>query len=122
MQEAFRLGGWGMYPTALIGIVLVIAAMHYAWHPVRASAVIVRRLAVLTMLSATLGFVSGVIKSFTAAGGNDWQIAKYVVVGVGESMTNLGLGLMLVTLATVFSTVAAFRARTLGVELVDPHP
>jgi hypothetical protein len=24
MSEAFRLGGWGMYPTALAGIILVL--------------------------------------------------------------------------------------------------
>ena len=27
MQEAFRLGGWGMFPTLFVGVVLVFAAI-----------------------------------------------------------------------------------------------
>src|SRR3954470_3328233 len=86
MQDAFRQGGWGMYPTLAIGLVLVISALHYAWRPERAGAVIARRLSVLTMLSATLGFVTGVIKCFVAIGETDWAITRYIVVGVGESL------------------------------------
>ena len=37
MIEAFHLGGWGMYPTAIAGTVLVLAAAHYAWRPARLS-------------------------------------------------------------------------------------
>ena len=35
MGEAFRLGGWGMYPTLFIGVLLVGAAVGYAVRPER---------------------------------------------------------------------------------------
>ena len=110
-----------MYPTTLIGLVLVISALHYAWRPDRNALVIVRRLAALTMLSSCLGFVTGCIKCFLSVEGADWEITKQIVVGIGESLNNIGLGLVLVTLATLCTTAGAFRARAKGAELVDPH-
>ena len=69
MIEAFHRGGWGMYPTAIAGTVLVVTAAHYAWRPGRPSLVI--GLGVLTFLVSCLGFVTGVIKTTLAAGQMD---------------------------------------------------
>jgi hypothetical protein len=125
MQEAFRLGGWGMYPTTLVGVILVIGAIQYARDPDRRRRAIVRSLGVLTLLTSCLGFTAGVIRSFLACGSVEpGEVGNVAVVGVGESLTNLGLGLVFLVLAWMLASIGAFR--TGGVpatpaDLTDPH-
>lgn len=122
MQEAFRLGGWGMYPTAFVGIVLVISAVNFARHPERGGLPLVRRLGALVMIVASLGFVSGVVKSFTSLG--DAEPAKahvFALIGFGESLVNVGFGLFLLVIATAATCVGMFRDRSASSELTDPH-
>ena len=64
MIDAFHLGGWGMYPTTLAGLALLFAAIQWTREPDRRRWQIVRSLRGLTMLFSSLGFVTGVIKSF----------------------------------------------------------
>lgn len=122
MGDAFRLGGWGMYPTTIAGFMLVCAAIHYARGPSRHALAVVRSLAVVTALTSCLGFVSGVIKCFTSVSGH--VLDAIVVVGVGESLCNIGLGLAFLVVAAIGVTVGAMRAgpsRGSGAELADPH-
>ena len=119
MSEAFRLGGWGMYPTALAGLVLVLSAWRFAWHPGRARLAFLKWMAVLVSLTSVLGFVTGCIKTFLAAGqlsGND--AIGVVITGIGESANNLGLGLCMLILATIGVVVGHAKK---PVELVDPN-
>ena len=106
MLEAFHLGGWGMYPTTIFGLVLVATALR---HPTQRIA-LVRALSVLTALSGALGFVSGVIKSFTSVAGLDAREAPIAaLVGVGESLCNIGLALGM--LLAAWLAIAVARAR-----------
>jgi hypothetical protein len=68
VQELFRSGGWGMYPTAIVGVLLVVAAIHRALFPERNTGPLLRRLAALTALVSVLGFVTGVVKTLTSLG------------------------------------------------------
>jgi uncharacterized membrane protein YfcA len=123
MQEAFHHGGWGMYPTTIVGLVLVFAAVQYARQPDQRRLAIVRNLRLLTALVSLLGFTAGVIKSLMSAGGHG-EIATVVVVGIGESLNNVGLGLGLLVNAAIITTIGAVRAgssRTANAELADPH-
>ena len=126
MQDAFHLGGWGMYPTTIAGLVLLFAAVRYARQPDLIRREVVRRLAMLTFLVSCLGFVTGVIKSFVAAGADNMSpdLGRMVVGGVGESLNNVGLGLVLLIVASIATSIGAARAkaspRTLGAELTDP--
>ena len=127
MGEAFRLGGWGMYPTTLFGIVLVLAAITYAISPARRRMVVIHHLSVLTLLSSFLGFVTGVIKTCTTVPAltmmeADTPMQHHVVVGVGESLVNVGLGLCLLILTRIILTVGAARASDAEAELLDPRP
>lgn len=115
-----------MYPTTLAGIVLLIAAALYAAHPDRRRMHLVRCLSVMTLLVSCLGFVTGVINAFTSIGDSTLpDIGKVVVTGVGESLMNIGLGLCMLVLAWIATSIGAARSRasatSVGAELADPH-
>ena len=123
MSEAFRLGGWGMYPTAIAGFILVMCAWRFAWGPSRDRLPVVMWLGALVGLTSTLGFVTGVIKTLLAAGQlppNDAFGA--VLEGIDESANNLGFGLCLCVLATIGVIVGHARRPSTTASLVDPLP
>src|SRR5688572_571595 len=101
MGEAFRLGGWGMYPTLFVGIVLVVAAARFALSPAKGRMAPIIGLAILVTLTSTLGFVTGIINTTTHAGeiSDMNERAGSIVVGFGESLNNIGLGLCLLVIA-----------------------
>jgi hypothetical protein len=124
MSEAFRLGGWAMYPTLIAGLVLVFTAWRFAFSPERALLVLVKWLYALVALAGTLGFVTGTIKTFIAAGQlPPGEAVATAMIGVGESANNLGLALTTMVLATIGVAVGHTRRRaTSGSTLVDPLP
>ncbi len=105
MPELFRLGGWGMYPTAVVGVALVVATIHAALYPERnGGLLIVRKLGALTALVSLLGFVTGVVKSLIAVGGClGCDATTYALIGVGESLVVVALGLLMLAVATAVS-------------------
>lgn len=126
MGEAFRLGGWGMYPTLFVGIVLVLAAGRFAMASGRARLAPIVGLGVLVALTSTLGFVTGIIKTTLAAAQmNDLnERGGTIVQGFGESLNNIAFGLCLLVLATLAVCIGLARgkvAKPAGAsELVDP--
>ena len=118
MGEAFRLGGWGMFPTSFIGLVLLAAAAMYWLKPDRRRRAVVRNLEVMTLMSGVLGFVTGVIKSFIAVGDAD---PRFAIVGTGESLNNIGLALVILILARILITLGSARDKSGPSELVDPR-
>jgi hypothetical protein len=110
MQDAYRLGGWGMYPTTIFGLVLILMAIQFARDPDRRRLRLVKVLSLIALLSSTLGFVSGTIKTFTAAGDlASSEVGGVIVVGVGESLTNIGLGLCVLVLAWIVVAIGVAR-------------
>jgi len=107
--EAFHHGGWGMYPTTLMGLVLLLASVQYARQPERRRLPVVISLGVLTLLAGTLGFVTGVIKTLIHAV-DEPDLANTIAGGVGESLNNIGLALSLLIVATIAVSIGAFRA------------
>ena len=126
MGEAFRLGGWGMYPTLFVGIVLVITAGRFAFASSRARLAPIVGLGVLVSLTSTLGFVVGMIKTTLSAS----QMPDFnerggaIVEGFGESLNNVAFGLCLLVLSTIFVCVGLARGKATkasgGATLVDP--
>ncbi len=111
MLEWFRLGGWGMYPTLIFGVLAVIAALVYAVRPERRFIPMVTATSLLTLAAGALGFVTGCIA--TAQYVSRVEDQTLIVVGVGESLTNVALSLVLVTFALLAVTLGALRiART----------
>lgn len=123
MLDAFHDGGWGMYPTTIAGLVLIAAAVRYAQRPDHRRLQSVRALSLLVFLVACLGFVAGVIKSFSFASGKPEELGVYVVAGVGESLNNIGLGIGMLVIATIIRVYGVSRggAPSGGAELHDPH-
>lgn len=121
MSEAFHLGGWAMYPTAIAGFLVIICGWRFAANPDRARLHTAKWLYVLTSLVGTLGFVTGVMKTLMAAGQlppND--AIGTAMIGIGESANNLGLALCTMIVATIGVAVGHAR-RPATSELVDPQ-
>jgi hypothetical protein len=122
MSQFFRLGGWGVYPTTIIGLVLVAFAIQYARDPRTARMQVVRYLSVVTMLVAALGFVSGVIKALTSLPiDSPCEAWVFAAIGIGEALSNIAIGLFMLVVAWGASSLGAHRATTPGVTLTDPH-
>ncbi len=111
MLELFRVGGFGMYPTLLFGAFAIVAALFYAARPERRFVPIVVASALLTLTSGALGFVTGCIA--TAQYVERLADQTQIVVGVGESLSNVALALVLVAFALLAVSLGALRvART----------
>jgi hypothetical protein len=114
-----------MYPTLFAGCILLVAAGRYALSPRRGRLAPIVGLGVLTTFVASLGFVTGCIKTFIATGelDNGALRERVIVIGVGESLHNVAFGLVLLVLATAGVVVGLSRrsAKPAGAELVDPH-
>lgn len=125
MAEAFRLGGWGMYATTVIGLALVAVAVQYARQPDRRRFQLVKNGSLLVAVISALGFVAGLIKAYTSCSGVEAQdLGKVVIAGTGESLCNIGLGLFVLVVTWVAASIGAYRAgatSTGAVELTDPH-
>ena len=116
MQNAYHLGGWGMYPTTIFGFVLLAFAFQYARNPERRRLLVLRHLNVLVAMSGLLGFVTGTIKTFTNI---EADKTYYAIIGVGESLVNVGLALCMLILARIITAFGA--ARDGDAALVDPR-
>lgn len=110
MGEAFRLGGWGMYPTTVAGLILIFTAIRYAVAPDLRRRHTVRALATLVFLTACLGFTAGTIKTLLGASQLTSDIGNVIAEGIGESLENLGLGLSMLVMAGVATAIGAARS------------
>ena len=111
-----------MYPTLLIGSILIVTSSYAALFPQRVSRPIVRRLAILTGLVSFLGFVTGVITSLIALGScKPYDATVFALVGIGESLVNIALGLLMLSVAVAVSCLGSLRGRSPAAVLADPH-
>jgi hypothetical protein len=121
MSEAFRLGGWGMFPTAIAGFLLIICAWRFAANPDRARLHLAKWLYLLTALAGMLGFTAGTIKTLLFASQHPANDAIALAMGgIGESANNLGMALGPMVLATIGIAIGHAR-RPAKADLLDPH-
>jgi len=108
LLESFQMGGPGMIPTAVAGLILILVSGLYAIRPERRYVPLLVSLSALTLVAGGLGFVTGVIKSISAMGRFDADI-KLSVLGTGESLNNVALALGFVLLAMIATSLGALR-------------
>ncbi len=105
--DSFRMGGFGMIPTAFFGLVLVVVSVVYLRRPDRALVAPLVSLGVLTLAAGGFGFVTGLIASATALGpGTDPRLLE---VGIGESLHNLSWALAFIMMASLFVSASGLR-------------
>ncbi|MGO8992217.1 MAG: hypothetical protein ACLQVI_02740 [Polyangiaceae bacterium] len=114
--DRFRDGGWGMYPTVLLGLLLLGVAVKYAVSPERRFVPLLVALNVATLVSGALGFVSGVIVTANALSSEGiTQPTNISFFGVGEALNNVAFALLLIMVATMATTVGAWKLTRDGV-------
>lgn len=106
--ESFHDGGWGMWPTLFIGLLMIGVSARYAVSPERRFVPLLVASSTLTLLSGAFGFVTGLVATAQYFDANAAP-PQVVIVGFGESLNNLGLALMLLTVGMIAVTVGAAR-------------
>lgn len=109
MDQAFRNGGWGMYPTLALSTLMIAVSIAYALRPERRLVPLQISLGIMTLVVGSLGFVTGVIKSLMAIHQVPAEKRFIWLIGFGESLNNVALALTLVALGALAISVGAFR-------------
>ena len=111
MQDAFIAGGWGMYPTLLAGLALVVTCLQYARRPESRYVPLMVSLGLFTLMAGALGFSSGIISVLRYAAGADAEQvpSNILLAGVYESLHNVALALILATLGALLASIGAWR-------------
>jgi hypothetical protein len=112
IAHSFELGGPGMIPTAIFGVLLVAAAVKYALSPEKRWVPLMLSLGLMTLFAGSLGFVTGMIKSCSAIGTAPPDERYVTVIGLGESLHNIALALVLCLLAAMATAVGALRNKS----------
>jgi hypothetical protein len=109
MREAFHLGGWGMWPTLVCGIIFIAASIRYALRPEERWRPLLGVLGLLTFIVGVLGFVTGVIHSIQYMEQVKPDERFLVIIGFGESLYNVSLSLVLIVLGGIAMSIGAWR-------------
>jgi hypothetical protein len=109
MSEAFHMGGWGMYPTLVFGLMLIAASIRYAVSPERRFVPLQVSLGMATLAAGGLGFVTGMIKSTMAIGDVGPDKRWIWVLGMGESLNCAALALVLIVVGALAASVGGVR-------------
>jgi hypothetical protein len=109
MLEAFRLGGFGMFPTLLCGVLTIAVSVRYAVRPEKRFTPLLVSLNTMTLIAGLLGFVTGLISLGRYLGQQEKLDPAAPFIGLGEALHNVGLALLLMMLAIIATAVGAFR-------------
>src|SRR5262245_16379929 len=109
---AFLEGGWGMYPTLLLGTLALALAVRHAVQPKPELLPLIIGVGTSTLFAGFLGLVVGVMTSIRYVQ-NVPQSDRIdlVMQGVRESMQNIALALMLAMLIALSTGVGSWRQR-----------
>jgi hypothetical protein len=101
-----------MYPTSVFGFLLILAAALCLFRPERRFVPVTLSLGILTLSSGALGTVIGIVMSFHYLPMVPDVNQRFTIAALGcaESLNNLVLALLLVTLSSMLAAVGAARA------------
>jgi hypothetical protein len=110
MLEAFIEGGFGMYPTLIAGLALLVTSVRYASRPESRYVPLMITLGLFTLFAGSLGFITGIINLLRAyAGPLADQGPSVLYLGFQESLNNIALALLLTTASTLAASIGAWR-------------
>jgi len=107
----FEAGGWGMYPTSLLGFLLVASGVLLVLRPERRFVPLVLSMGVVTLGSGLLSASVGIVNAFHYL--RQVDAAKQLEVtamGCAESLHNIVLALILIVITALLGSVAALRS------------
>lgn len=110
-KDFFRAGGFGMYPTLLLGLFLVASCVLYAIRPDARRARLALTLGVTTFAAGLLGAFSGMATSahFIPQVPKNEQV-EILALGFAESLHDVVLALMIVVVGGLIASVGALRS------------
>lgn len=110
IERAFHEGGWGMWPTLIMGTLALALALRHALAPRPALLPLIIGIGLATLFSGFLGLTVGLITTFgflhQVEPANQLAIA---FAGTSESMHNLALALVLGVLLALLTAVGSYR-------------
>ncbi len=110
MSEAFIAGGWGMYPTLIAGLALLVTCLRYAARPESRFVPLMFTLGLFTLFAGGLGFITGVMTMLHAYAGPLASEGPVVLfLGVYESLHNVALALLMTTISAIAASIGAWR-------------
>lgn len=111
MSEFFKDGGYAMFPTLAVGLLLLAMAVLYAVRPSGRRARVALVLGTVTLASGLLGAAAGMATTahFIPKVPKSDQL-EILAVGFAESIHNVVLALVVVVLAGLVASVGALRA------------
>jgi hypothetical protein len=112
LLNAILAGGPGMIPTLLFGLILVGVAVRYATRPERRLVPLIVSLGLMTLFAGALGFTGGMIKACSAISEVGPDERFVTVIGLGESLYNVALSLIMCLFATMAAAVGVSRVRS----------
>ncbi len=101
MREHFLEGGWGMWPTLVIGLAGLGAGLRYAMTGDRRLRGTLESLAKTVLFFALSGFFTGIVATGDYLGAHaaaEVPMAAIALTGVKESTNNLALGFTVLAL------------------------
>ena len=119
LKNAFELGGFGMYPTLIFGVLAIGMAGWYAVSPERRRLIVMGFLSALTLMAGLLGTITGVMKSIQAAADLP-NMGHFIALGTYESLYCLWFSLVLIILAGIAGAVGAWRSAPRGDASASP--
>jgi hypothetical protein len=107
--NAFKIGGWGMWPTLICGILVIWAVIRYAINPEKRFLPLIISLELITFISGCLGFFTGVVASLSFIEGVAADKRYMVLIGIAESLYNLVFALVFNMLSVLIFAIGAWR-------------
>jgi uncharacterized membrane protein YesL len=109
MLDAFQLGGWGMFPTLLVGLCTLWASIQYARRNESKQLSLLALLSLLTLAMGGLGFITGFMKTLEYASEHP-DALKLAFAGTFESLHNIALALSFISLSGIVAAIGSWRA------------
>lgn len=111
IAEKFHEGGWPMFPVLVLGLLMIVAAGRYAVRPDARNLLIARLMGQVTLVFGFLGSVLGMIHCLGAMSEVPNElVVKITLLGLGESINNIALALLLTVVAGLVTAAGALRA------------